>query len=348
MINLRNILNSKNKNYILRSLPYRLYVRSKISQKSIRFSIELTTICNAKCSMCTRENLIKCKKLEIHNISKQVLDEFYLLVKSFYQKGYEITVAPMGLGEPFLYPDLYKFVSKIKKIGHDIKVVIVTNGVLFNDEIGKQIIKCGVDEISVSLNANNRVDYKKYVGIDNYFSVKNNIVNFIKLRNKLKSSLPYLYIQYLDFKNNPDSFKRDIDEWNTTMQSFDKCYVHPIVNQAGFKKGIKNKDKNDSYPCISPLSRLVIKINGDAYPCDACLYNGSMKEDQLFLGNIVKNNLVDEFENKLGKSRQIFSKMRQNNYSSLSACERCNTYKLSPNCYFCLPSIIKINKYKWF
>jgi radical SAM protein with 4Fe4S-binding SPASM domain len=298
--------------------------------------------------MCTRENLVKCNKLKVTNISDEILDKFYLLVKSFYQKSYQITVAPMGLGEPFLYPDLYKFVSKIKKIGQDIKVVIVTNGILFDNEIGKKIIESGIDEISVSLNAKNRNDYKKYMRVDSYFLVKKNISEFIKLRNKLKSNLPHLYVQYLDFKNNANKFNKEINRWNRLMLASDKCYVHPIVNQAGFKKGIKNNYKSNSYPCISPLSRLVIKINGDTYPCDACLYNGLMKEKQLFLGNILKDNLMYEFENKNGKSKQIFNKMRQKDYSNLSVCKRCNTYKLSPNCYFSLPFGLKIGKYKWY
>lgn len=114
---IRKIINNKSKDIILNSFFYKIYTRIILRRKIIRFSIELTTFCNAKCSMCTRENLVKCNKLKVTNISDEILDKFYLLVKSFYQKSYQITVAPMGLGEPFLYPDLYKFVSKIKKIG---------------------------------------------------------------------------------------------------------------------------------------------------------------------------------------------------------------------------------------
>jgi radical SAM protein with 4Fe4S-binding SPASM domain len=132
------------------------------------------------------------------------------------------------------------------------------------------------------------------------------------------------------------------------MQPLDKCYIHPIVNQGGFKKGVISKENNNNYPCISPLSRLVLKINGDVYPCDACLYSGANKEKQLLLGNILKDNLIYEFENKKGKSKLIFERMRRGDYSKLSACSQCNTYKLSPNCYFSPPFDIKIGKYKWY
>jgi len=298
--------------------------------------------------MCTRENLVKCGQLKLKHIPDDILEKFYLLVERFYKKGYHISVAPMGLGEPFLYPGLFKFNERIKKIGKNIKIVIVTNGILFNKSLGEKLVKFQVDEISVSLNCKSSLEYKKIMGVDTYSLVKKNILDFINLRKKYKSILPHIFIQYLDFKNNFKDFDSEILKWKKVMLPEDKCYVHPIVNQAGYKKGINDVKGDIRYPCISPLSRLVFKINGDAYPCDACLYNGSNKEEQLLLGNLLKSDLMKEFELTRGKSHKIFDLMRKNDYSNLSVCKRCNTYKLSPNCYFSLPFNIKIKNYKWF
>jgi len=298
--------------------------------------------------MCTRDDLVKCKKLDVTNISDNILDKFYSAIDEFYKKGYQITVAPMGLGEPFLYPDLFKFIEKIKIIGKDIKIVVVSNGIIFNESLGKKLINSGLDELSISLNANSQNSYKKYMGVDAYNLVKKNIIKFISLRERYKSKLPHIYIQYLDFNNNFHRFDKSIKEWQRIMLSGDKCYIHPIVNQAGYKQGVKKIGDNYSYPCIQPLSRLAIKINGDVYPCDACFYNGTGKNKQLFLGNIKDTKLLYIYENENNKSHQIIKSMRQNDYSNLPTCERCTTYKLSPNCFFCLPLDIKINKFKWF
>lgn len=331
---IRKFVTLKFKKRILDSLAYRLYLRSFFGKKGMRFSVEITTKCNINCAMCTRAEMLKKGKLDVGEMKPEIINKVIEEMKKFVDHGYEVTFVPMGLGEPLLYSDFKNIIKRIKKASRKIRVVLVTNGVCLTKEIIKDLIELKIDEISISLNVNNKADYKKYMKADNYSKIKENIENLIKARNKSGFKLPNIYVQYLDYKNNENKFNKDIKDWTKIMKYGDKCYVHPIVNQAGFKKDLLSDLNKEDFPCTSPLSRVAIRINGDVYPCDACFYGGNQKVEELFLGNIEKISLWKIFNNKNSKNFQIVENMKNGDYSKLSICKKCNTYKLSPNCYF--------------
>lgn len=328
---LRKFISPKAKEKIMHSLLYRLLERFKLKNHPINFSVELTTKCNALCSMCTRANLLKQKKLDLKNMPQEILDRVLEEMEKFHKAGKKIFFSPMGLGEPLLYPGLYELFANIKKIGN-IPIVIATNGITLNKETSKKLIELGVDEIVISLNTNNPETYKKHMGINAYELVKKNAENLINLRNNSSKKIPRIYIQYLDYENNPNKYNADIKNWLKIMKYDDKCYIHPIANQAGFYKG-STKIKKNNFPCPQPFWRIAIKINGDIYPCDPCFYSGNQKIDSLYLGNIKNIDLYEQFFSQEKRS-QIISQMKQCNYSKLPECEKCNTYKLGSNPFF--------------
>ena len=133
------------------------------------------------------------------------------------------------------------------------------------------------------------------------------------------------------------------------MKNNDKCYVHPIVNQAGFHSESSFSPKSKyHYPCTQPSWFIAIKVNGDLYPCCPSFYSGGVKTNSLFLGNIKTSSPHEMYLDSASKSKKIIASMRKGDYSSLPECNSCNTYKLSPNIYFKIPFIKNENKYKWF
>lgn len=347
--NWRQYLSADLKEKIISSLPYRVYSRLLFRKKQIRYSVEITTKCNVNCSMCTRLEMLSKRKLIIGEIKPKILNKIFSDMKKFIKNNYQVVFAPMGLGEPLMSRNWKIIFSKVKKISKKIYIVLVTNGVLLTEDTSRELVNIGVDEISISLNVNNSADYQKYMrAADNYANIKKNIENLLKIRNHKKNSNTKIFIQYLDYKNQPNKFTSDIAEWRKLMRDCDKCYVHPIVNQAGFKKDGITQKKVSAYPCSSPLSRVAIRINGDMYPCDPCFYGGNTRIEELYLGNILKNSFFDLINNPQSKIYSILNFMKKNNYDSLPTCQRCNTYTLSGNPFFCLPFGIKINSQKWF
>lgn len=313
------MISPKLKKILSSSIPFRFFIRIKSRKPEIRFSIELTTKCNCKCSMCTREKLIKNKNLCVGEMNEKIIKNIKSEIKKFKKAGYKIAITPMGLGEPLLYNNLWKFFKDIKKIDKKIKLILVTNGILLNEKNIKKIISSKIDEINISLNGRNKKEYFKYNGIDAFDLVQENIKKIFVLRKKIK---PKIFIQYLN--------KGDV-KWNKFMKKNDKYYVHPIVNQAGFASGIKS---NNNYPCNQLSARIAIKINGDIYPCDAALYSGNQKIEELYLGNIKKYSPFAQYTDKKSKRYQILNQMKNNDYKNIKTCKKCSTKNLGINCYF--------------
>jgi radical SAM protein with 4Fe4S-binding SPASM domain len=249
----------------------------------------------------------------------------------------------MGLGEPLFYSKLLSSIEDVKKISPKIKVVIATNGITLSKTVSKKLIQAGVDEISISLNSENEKKYFLNMGVKAFSVVKKNIKDLIEIRNKIEGSKSLIFVQYLDFERNRNKFLKEIHCWKKIMRTNDKCYIHSIVNQGGMVDTI-DKDKRINYPCAQPNFRVAIKIDGSLYPCDVCFYSGNKKIDSLYLGNILKNGIYNDFMDKNSKRWKIIKLMRDYNYKKLPICEKCTTSKLSSNSYFKIPKFLKFKK----
>jgi len=347
---IRKFLSPAEKEKILNSLPYRLFSRMQLCQPEIRISCELTTRCKLVCEMCTRAGLVKDSKLSVADMPEPIVDRVIEEVKKFfdYYKG-NVYFTTMGLGEPLLSRNLFEVFAAIKNISPKISIILVTNGLLLDEATNKKLIDLGVNEVTVSLNVNNAAEYNRRMSVDAYDKVRANIENLINLRKKSGKKLPGVFVQYIDYDNQQKDFQKDIKEWLKIMKYNDKCYVHPIVNEGGFfDQGNQFGSTKKNYPCVSPLRRISMKINGDFYPCDPCFYSGSKKIPSLYLGNIMTDSPFELFMKKDNPQSTMMKNMRRDDYSKLPECKICNTYKLCANSYFCLPGNLKIKGYKWF
>ncbi|MFH1847615.1 MAG: radical SAM protein [Candidatus Omnitrophota bacterium] len=349
MINLlRKNLSPKVKERIIHFLPFRLMYRRALSGHEARFSCELTTKCNVRCNICTRSHLIKEGMLSVGDMPPELVERVVEEIRRFTEYGKRVYFVPLGLGEPLLYKDLFGLFGRIKKISGNIGIVLVTNGLLLTEESVKRLIGLGIDEVSVSLNAGNKDDYKEYMGLDAYKKICANIEAAIKLRNESGRTRPGIFVQYIDYGGGPAALKDGIRKWNSIMKFNDKCYVHPIVNQAGlFRDGYGYRALARKYPCNEPLWRVAIKVNGDMYPCDSSLYSGSEKLESLYLGNIGTDSPFEMYLDPKSRQRRIVELMRKDDYSTLAQCRNCNTYKLGCNAYFGLPGNLRIKGYRW-
>ena len=349
LLRIRKFISADIKEKISNSLPYRLINRISLHyNKENRFSCELTTKCNLKCEMCARSILIKDKKLYIRDMEKEVIERVIDEIKQFHKHGEKVAFTPMGLGEPILFDGLLDLFSDIKIVSKSIRIILVTNGILLDETFSKKLISLDIDEVSISLNANNPQDYFRYMGTDMYDRVCYNIENLIRLRNESGKKLPSVLVQYLDFMHNRDIFKEDIRKWLKIMRYNDKSYIHPIVNEAGFYTGkYVSKSKKENFPCTQPLERIAVKVNGDIYPCDPCLYSGTDKISSLYMGNIKEHSPFKLHIQPLNKRLEIIKRMQKDNYALLPECKRCDTREIGCNCFFKLPKLLSIGGYKW-
>ena len=155
--------------------PYDYYFRKGRSFLPLNIALFLTLRCNAKCKMCNLQDILN-KDNKEPNLKQ--IEDFVKVVK--YRKPSFVLFG----GEPLLRKDFIDIVKIIKK--HKLRCGIFTNGLLFNEERIKEIVKEKLDYVVFSLQGLGKV-HDKIVNVNGaYEKLIENLELFCKLRDKTR------------------------------------------------------------------------------------------------------------------------------------------------------------------
>ena len=107
-----------------------------------RVYVEVTNLCNLNCATCMRNDW----DVEFGRMSLESFERILEGVLAFSPKP-EIFFG--GYGEPFSHPDCLSMIEKAKSMG--LRVSLITNGILLNEEISRQLLDLKLDMLWVSL-----------------------------------------------------------------------------------------------------------------------------------------------------------------------------------------------------
>ncbi len=135
------------------------------------FNIELTTRCNAKCSLC-KNQFAKTKDLSLLEIKKFFTRDVLCQLDSLKLYG--------SLGDPILHPEFKKIIKYFKECNPEISLNISTNGSMYNDLWWKNLCKIlnKKDEIHFGIDGTEET-HKIYRGTP-FEKVFNNMKAFIR------------------------------------------------------------------------------------------------------------------------------------------------------------------------
>ena len=265
--------------------------------------IEITNICNLKCSFCPTR---KSKKEEMS------IEKFEHILKEI--KSYTKTIYLHVQGEPLLHSNLDSILALTKK--YDFKVKITTNGTLITEKI--HILKKydNIKQINISLHSEHKKDnyFEEVFSSCDELSKKINIVYRIwMLKNftldKLSTLIVDKIIKYYKLDNN---FKKVVSS-NKNIKIKDNVYLDKD-NEFIWPNDV-SKNNNENGTCLGGRNQLAILVNGDVVPC--CLdYKANLK-----FGNIFHENFKDILKNpRLIKMQIAF----QNKKVIENLCRNCN------------------------
>jgi radical SAM protein with 4Fe4S-binding SPASM domain len=103
-------------------------------------------------------------------------------------------------GEPLLNPAFFEMASYAKEKG--IYTATSTNGHFLTDENARKIIESGLNRLIISLDGADQETYEQYRRGGDLNMVFDGIGKVVRLKKEMKSSTPYVIIQFLVFKNN--------------------------------------------------------------------------------------------------------------------------------------------------
>jgi len=277
--------------------------------------LHLSNICNQRCRGCAYQNKIgkdEISFMSLANTEKTINTLAFAGVKAF---------DFAGGGEPLCIPNIRTAFSYV--IDHNCAYALITNGVLFQGDLMKQVIN-EATYVRISLEATSKENYARYkqVEISTWDIVINNICEAIEYRNlsgstceigikfsvgKLLCGIEHykagielgkqLGVNSVQFK----ALRHEPEELTLAQKHAERTLLRKAIYESNMPKLVRYWIVPET--CIpqcwlNPL-HIVIDHNGDCYICCFYYYRG----DEHKLGNILNTPFDDFWYNQEHKDK---------------------------------------------
>lgn len=223
-----------------------------------RVVIELTNNCNLYCKMCPRRLM----KSELGDMKKEL---FFSLIDTI--SKYEWTsIAPFFRGESLLHPNFLELMKYARKKIKN-RIMLFSNGILFDQNISDNVIKIGLDHISFSLDSVDEETYKKIRGKALFDQVVSNIKYLVKKRNIENKMKPEIQVSMVKTKWNENIIKDFIKKWGNKVDRVRVYEEHTVDSNFG-KGGNSYIYQFDRKPCLKPFNEIAVYWNGNIALCN--------------------------------------------------------------------------------
>ena len=282
----------------------------------IQIELELSNACNYRCGFCPyafkKEDMPKGFDLPKN---EKIMD--FDLIKKVIDEGSKNGLMALELGyntEPLIYKKLFNVISYARQKSI-LDIRMSSNGRNLNGVVAKKLIEAGLTHLNVSIDAFSKATYKKVRASIYYEEVVQNVLNFIKIRDKLNLRLPSVRVSFVETSENTHEVSDFVKFWEKEV---DLIAVQSLVSYSNTPDHLKKKtSKNQDviYNCHQPWTRVAIKSNGDIKPC--CSING-----MAFKSINVKDISVEEYWNSI-PSKNLRKNLKSNNGHKNLICKNC-------------------------
>jgi len=312
------------------------YLRAEKFPPSI--VIENTTACNLRCQHCSHKNMTRKKGNMEEGLFRKIIEEIA-------REAPDTRVWMTFYGEALLLKKyIHKRIAYAKKIGCK-QVILNTNGTFMDEEVQDNLIKSGLDELIVSIDAITKETYDKIrIGGDYDATVKNTLSLLKKVALSPRKK-PRVVTQFSIMEEN----EHELDEyrkfwkskgaimkprpklsWGGTVDAAnlatESCYVK---EGDGFfdcvkKESIPNiPQTNHRYPCYWMMN--VICITWDGY-IPFCANDFDVRITQ---GDVSERTIKSIWQNEI---RKYWKAQLRGDYSEAPVfCQRCLDWNSQPH-----------------
>lgn len=156
-------------------------------------SIEPTTSCNLRCPECPsglRKFTRNTGKISLE-LYRDIIDQLHrdLVYLILYFQG-----------EPYLHPLFFHMVEDARK--KKIYTMTSTNAHFLTDHLARKTVESGLDRIIISLDGLDQETYEQYRVGGSLNKVMEGTQNLVRWKKALKSSTPYIILQFIVFSTN--------------------------------------------------------------------------------------------------------------------------------------------------
>jgi len=217
-------------------------------------------------------------------------------------------------GEPLIDKTLFEKINLLNDNFPRVKIFFPTNLGLATPKLQQKLVNSKLDNICISLNANNVKDYKTIMNLDFNTTIKN-LNNLIKLRNKSKSKLK-IYLKLAANPVNKKTIALFIKRWEKKVDEIGISWIH---SWAG---AVPNGDDTSRhivrYPCRTLFDQINIQSNGNIPLCCVDM------EGDIVGGNVLKDKILDSINSsKIKRIKELHSKGEIDKIKMCSQCRFC-------------------------
>ncbi len=305
--------------------------KESLNTKPVFIQVEPSSICNLRCAKCIQTKNDWDKGLMDFDFFKEIIDKIS-------QFNSEAGVGIYGLGESLIHPRLIDMIKYAKTKG--LKVTIHTNATLLTPKFSEEIIESKLDSLIFSVDGYEKEIYERLHEGGKFEEVVENIKQFLQIKLKKKSKIPYTEIQSIEYgelmndlgiKVKRERFKNLFK--GLSLNNFELIFYH---NWGGKVKEFK-KEKRKYTICTFPWYYLFVRYNGDVIPCAMDCYS------QYKLGNLKEKSFGEIWNSE--KMMNLRNKLHQKKYFELLICKNCD--KIWKKHYF-EPTSANFRLYKKF
>lgn len=276
----------------------------------LKLGVEASSRCNLKCPLCPRtENPNR-------PIGDMDFDSFVKLVDNL--SPFLFHVRFHSLGEPTLNPRLPVMVEYAHKKG--VYTNFHTNGHFLTENLCRDLISSGLDEVNIALDGLTEDVYKKYRIGGSSDRVKEGIVRFCNIKRELKSRSPRVNLQFLVMSHNEHEIS-DLYKFASLagvdwvflktvnlmhgIDSGNKSYLPTDPKYSRYKYENSNLELNKKFRCSRTYSELIVNWDGTVSLCVT-----DDPQSGIIKGNVFKDGIENvwfgnDFENARHKSLKM-------------------------------------------
>jgi len=217
--------------------------------------VEISNICNHRCSFCAQPNMERRKNYIDTDVFKKIVTESYELGTR------EISL--VGGSEPLANKRLEEYISFCRDTGYEY-IYITSNSTLGDEARWKRIIDAGIDSVKISINGGDRETYKTVHGRDEFDKAIAN-VRFINEYRKTLGRELFLGVSFVETEESAGTFEK--------LREIIEPYVDEIVMIPQFFKdgeGRQIPPTITSYEgdhCYFPFAKTVFSREGYMRVC---------------------------------------------------------------------------------
>lgn len=242
----------------------------RVPAMPIALKIDLSPVCNLRCTICVHSHpgdnptLLK-QHFDGHQ--RMTVEQFTAIINEV--KGRTSTASLYYVGEPMMHPEM----EKMCRIAADAGIAThISSNFSFplSDERIQRLLDCGLSHLTICLDGMTQDVYSRTRVGGNIELVKSNMVRFLQARDKAKSHLPHVEVQYIKFPHN-------VHETETAREF---CQSIGVNSFSTFWGNLSNYVVTEnSLKVVAPKPRkflplctwthfaMTIKYNGDVIPC---------------------------------------------------------------------------------